>query len=162
MDTQQQRNPTVSTDDWYTPRWIIDALGPFDLDEPVERETQTYCVSFAPDKKKVINYSVEYHRNYNNLIRMSSYYFDQKQAIDIYVESDSTKRAIKIASERYGAVIANEQTMYPYLRFGVIRKFGSNKPAFFDFNTGELVLVGDQQLAVELPAFIKVKHIKED
>ncbi len=25
-------NPTVSTDDWYTPRWIIDTLGPFDTD----------------------------------------------------------------------------------------------------------------------------------
>lgn len=24
--------PTVSTDDWYTPRWIIDKLGPFDCD----------------------------------------------------------------------------------------------------------------------------------
>ena len=25
-------NPTVSTDDWYTPQWIIDTLRPFDLD----------------------------------------------------------------------------------------------------------------------------------
>ena len=32
MDTRQQKNPTVSTDDWYTPKWIIDTLGPFDLD----------------------------------------------------------------------------------------------------------------------------------
>lgn len=32
MDTRQQHNPVVSSDEWYTPRWIIDALGPFDLD----------------------------------------------------------------------------------------------------------------------------------
>ena len=32
MDTIQQHNPTPSTDDWYTPRWLIDTLGPFDLD----------------------------------------------------------------------------------------------------------------------------------
>lgn len=32
MDTRQQHNQTVSTDEWYTPRWIIDELGPFDLD----------------------------------------------------------------------------------------------------------------------------------
>lgn len=32
MDTRQQHNPKVSTDEWYTPRWIIDELGPFDLD----------------------------------------------------------------------------------------------------------------------------------
>ena len=32
MDTRQQKNPTVSPDEWYTPKWIIDTLGPFDLD----------------------------------------------------------------------------------------------------------------------------------
>ena len=32
MDTRQQRNKVVSTDEWYTPRWLIDALGPFDTD----------------------------------------------------------------------------------------------------------------------------------
>jgi len=32
MDTRAQKNGTVSSDEWYTPRWLIDALGPFDLD----------------------------------------------------------------------------------------------------------------------------------
>lgn len=32
MDTRQQKNPKTSPDEWYTPRWIIDTLGPFDLD----------------------------------------------------------------------------------------------------------------------------------
>ena len=32
MDIRQQHNPTVSPDEWYTPRWIIDELGPFDTD----------------------------------------------------------------------------------------------------------------------------------
>lgn len=32
MDTRQQRNPSVSSDEWYTPRWLIDELGPFDTD----------------------------------------------------------------------------------------------------------------------------------
>lgn len=32
MDTRQQKNKSVSTDEWYTPQWIIDLLGPFDLD----------------------------------------------------------------------------------------------------------------------------------
>ena len=27
-----RHKPKVSTDEWYTPRWIIDELGPFDLD----------------------------------------------------------------------------------------------------------------------------------
>lgn len=32
MDTRQQHNPKASTDEWYTPKWLIDELGPFDLD----------------------------------------------------------------------------------------------------------------------------------
>lgn len=32
MDTRQQHNQMPSSDEWYTPKWIIDKLGPFDLD----------------------------------------------------------------------------------------------------------------------------------
>ena len=32
MDIRQQHNPVVSSDEWYTPKWIIDVLGPFDTD----------------------------------------------------------------------------------------------------------------------------------
>lgn len=32
MDTRTQRNAVVSSDEWYTPRWVIDELGPFDTD----------------------------------------------------------------------------------------------------------------------------------
>lgn len=32
MDNRQQKNETVSSDEWYTPKWLIDTLGPFDLD----------------------------------------------------------------------------------------------------------------------------------
>lgn len=31
MDTRQQHNAVVSSDEWYTPKWLIDTLGPFDL-----------------------------------------------------------------------------------------------------------------------------------
>ena len=52
--------------------------------------------------------------------------------------------------------------MYPYLRVGVLRHYGNMRPAFFDFNTGELVLIDDHQLAVELPSFIKVKRLEKE
>ena len=32
MDTRQQKNESVSSDEWYTPKWIINELGSFDLD----------------------------------------------------------------------------------------------------------------------------------
>ena len=134
----------------------------FDLDEPIERRMQLYEISFQLDKKKVWRVSTYYDKRLKDLIHIGGRYFDNVKTLDIYVESDSRKRALKIASERYGAIIAGEQTMYPYLRVGVLRHYGNMKPAFFDFNTGELVLVDDHQLAVELPAFIKVKRIEKE
>lgn len=32
MDTRKQKKPEVSSDEWYTPRWVLDSLGEFDLD----------------------------------------------------------------------------------------------------------------------------------
>ena len=52
--------------------------------------------------------------------------------------------------------------MYPYLRIGMLRQYGNMLPAFFDFNTGELVLFDDHQLAVELPSFIKLRRIEKE
>lgn len=130
----------------------------FDLDEPIERRTQLYEISFQLDKKKVWRVSTYYDKRLKDLIHIGGRYFNNVKTLDIYVESDSRKRALKIASERYGAIIAGEQTMYPYLRVGVLRHYGNMKPAFFDFKTGEMVLFDREELAVELPDFIKVRR----
>lgn len=137
-------------DDRYT-------LEVFDLDEPIERKTHIYEISFELDKKKVWNVSIECDKRYKDMIHIGGRYFNNRKTLDIYVESDSRKRALKIASERYGAIIAGEQTMYPYLRVGVLRHYSNMLPAFFDFNTGELVLMPGQDLPTDLPAFIKVR-----
>ena len=136
------------------------SLEVFDIDEPIERRTQLYEISFELDKKKVWRVSTYYDKRLKDLIHIGGRYFNNVKTLDIYVESDSRKRALKIASERYGAIIAGEQTMYPYLRVGVLRHYGNMRPAFFAFNTGELVLIDDHQLAVELPPFIKVKRLE--
>ena len=53
MDTRQQKNPKVSSDEWYTPQWIIDTLGPFDCDPcapPVEvRPYEIAPISWTKD-----------------------------------------------------------------------------------------------------------------
>ena len=131
----------------------------YDIDEPIERKTHIYQISFELDKKKVIDVDARNSKHYKDLIRIGGKYFNQRKSLDIFVESDSRKRALKVASERYGAIIAGEQTMYPYLRVGVLNHYGRMEPAFFDFHSGELVLIDNQQLAVELPSFIKVKQI---
>ena len=155
FSTRQKALEYLDTkDDNYT-------LEVFDIDEPIERRTHLYEISFELDKKKVWRVSTYYDKRLKDLIHIGGRYFNNVKTIDIYIESDSRKRALKIASERYGAIIAGEQTMYPYLRVGVLRHYGNMRPAFFDFNTGELVLIDDHQLAVELPSFIKVKRLEK-
>ena len=134
----------------------------YDLDEPFERKTKLYCISFKLDRKKVVYVqSYETIKYYKDLIRVSPRLCNT-MTLNIYVESDSKKRAMKVASERYGAIIANEQTMYPYLRVGTINNYSRSEPAYFDFNTGELVLLPGDVLTTELPPFIKIKKIEEE
>ena len=130
----------------------------FDLDEPIERKKQIYEICFELDKKKVWNVSTTWDVRYKDMIHIGGRYFNNRKTLNIYVESDSRKRALKIASERYGAIIAGEHIMYPYLRVGVLRHYGNMVPAFFDFKTGEMVLFDREELAVELPDFIKVRR----
>ena len=151
FSTRKKASEYLDTkDDGYT-------LEVFDLDAPIERKTQIYEISFELDKKKVWSVRTIGDVRYKDTIHIGGRYFNNRKTIDIYVESDSRKRALKIASERYGAIIAGEQTMYPYLRVGVRRHYSNMVPAFFDFNTGELVLFDSEELAVELPDFIKVR-----
>lgn len=52
MDSRTQKNKTVSSDEWYTPKWIIDALGPFDLDpcSPAVRPFDTATVHWTKEQ----------------------------------------------------------------------------------------------------------------
>lgn len=127
----------------------------YDLDEPIERHTQVYRVIFRFNKKEVYSAYAMPDMCYKDLICFHDDPFDDSKTIDIYVESDGKKRALKVASERYGAIIAREETMYPYLRCSVVKDEYLTKTAHFDFYTGELVLVNNQQLITEIPEFIK-------
>lgn len=48
---EKLRKNTVSSDEWYTPRWLIEELGPFDLDpcSPVHRPFDTANRHFTKD-----------------------------------------------------------------------------------------------------------------
>ena len=52
MDTRQQKNKTVSSDEWYTPKWMIDILRPFDLDpcSPKDRPFDTATVHLTKEQ----------------------------------------------------------------------------------------------------------------
>jgi len=133
----------------------------YDVDEPTERKMQIYRVAFRLDKKDVCGVMGEMNNSYKDLINVRKAAFDDSLILDIYVESDSNERAVKVASERYGAIIANEQTMYPFLRIKVLESAYLTDTAFFDFYTGELVLRRCDRIAFDLPPYIKVRKFKD-
>ena len=151
FSTRKQANDYLDTkDDSYR-------MEMYDMDEPYESKAELYCITFRFDRKKVENVQICCVGGKKDLIHARRTYYGES-VLDIFIESDSRKRALKVASERYGAIIAGEQAMYPYLRVGLIPTFGAKKePAYFDFNTGELVLLPGQDLPTDLPAFIKVR-----
>ena len=153
FSTRRKANDYLDTkDDSYR-------LEVYDMDEAFESKTELYCITFRFDQKKVEDVQICCVGGKKDLIRARRT-FSGVSMLDIYVESDSRKRALKVASERYGAIIAGEQTMYPYLRVGLIPTFGAKtEPAYFDFNTGELMLLPGQDLPTDLPAFIKVRKV---
>lgn len=129
----------------------------FDVDEPVVREEQTFRIVFGVDGD-YIGVSVPVSDYKADLIHFITTWHDEK-LLEIYVKSDSRDRALNVASERFGAIIANQATMYPYLYVDAIKRINKLEPAYFDFKTGELVLFDYEQLCVYLPDFIKVKRI---
>ena len=151
FSTRKQANDYLDTkDDNYQ-------LEVFDLDEPIERKTELYCITFRFDRKKVEGVRICCVDGKKDLIHARRNYYGESM-LDIFIESDSRKRALKVASERYGAIIAGEQSMYHYLSVGLMPTYGKKtEPAYFDFNTGELVLLDDQVAPKDLPPFIKVK-----
>ena len=60
MDQRQQHNEKVSPDEWYTPRWIIDALGPFDID-PCAPSVKPYEIAPLSYTKEDDGLAQEWH-----------------------------------------------------------------------------------------------------
>ena len=118
-------------------------LAVFPLDEDLPpRKTKLWRVVLGLNTKKVLVCYICFDKTMKDLVQFDKDRYDEKNSIEFYIETCSRRRAKKIASERYGAVIANEQTMYPYLRQRVLE--GDGYP-YYDFNTGEIVLMdGDE------------------
>lgn len=109
---------------------------------------EVQCASKTPEtfwNKDTIRY-VCFHN-----MRDGDYY-----GIIINVRADSQQKAIKVASERYGVIIAYEQTMYPLLRAKIIY---DNYP-IYDFNTGE-ILCSNEEDRKKFPPFVKFKDISD-
>ena len=51
----------------------------FDVDEPIERKTQLYEISFELDKKKVIDVDIYWDASYKDMIHIGGRYFRNKK-----------------------------------------------------------------------------------
>lgn len=133
----------------------------FDLDVPFDRKTMTFCISLNIKNKSVVGVTIVdtmYERE--NEIRYTKLFGRSVYAIKFFIKTDSQSKAIKIASERFGAVIANEQTMYPFLRQPIFQKYGEPYYPIYDFNTGEIVIYKGEGYEYDLPEWVKVRYVE--
>lgn len=135
----------------------------FELDEPFEVEKKIFAVTLRIEDKNVIRISIEDYNNVEDCIEFNegcSYDSVRQPNITFFIKSDSKERAIKVASERFGSVIANEAVMYPYLRMRVIARkvysWTDAKYPYYDFKTGNIVLSDKETyLTNQVPGGVK-------
>lgn len=132
----------------------------FPLDAPVERNVTTWEIGLDLVNKNIRSVKSWTSRQKDLvMIGGTSLLADKENIIVFTIESDSRERAIKIASERFGAVIANERMTYPFLRAKVLKgKYGHNfeYPAY-NFKTGAIVLEEWQQMGSNMPDWVTIE-----
>jgi hypothetical protein len=144
-------------------------LEEYTLDEPVERQTRIFSIKLAMDNKEIIEVD-EFPKDFKDIVqvveerRYLTHDYNNIPALRFFIESNSRERAIKIASERFGEVIAQEQIKFPYLRVGAVMQYGRLIRPMYDYVTGEIVLNNQcaDKLTFELPAHIKTRSLFPD
>ena len=144
-------------------------LEEYTLDEPVERQTRIFSIKLAMDNKEIIEVD-EFSKDFKDIVqvveerRYLTHDYNNIPALRFFIESDSRERAIRIASERFGEVIAQEQIKFPYLRVGAVMQYGRLIRPMYDYVTGEIVLNNQcaDKLTFELPSHIKTRSLFPD
>ena len=123
------------------------------------RKEKVWSIWLNLDNKEVIAIGIRPDKERDRVHMDVTQGRDTTKYIEFCIMSDSRERAIKVASERYGEVMAQEQFKFPYLRVGVIKGYHNDgfKTPYYDFKTGEIVLRGSEEFGFELPAFIKTR-----
>ena len=123
----------------------------YNIDEPMPKhETRLWRIRLDAVTKKLRFAEYAYNDDVKDTVCMYKWYdgAKTKKGLTFYIESDSKERAVKIASERFGQVVAEEPIRFPYLRSKIIddKYTGGNFP-LYDFKTGEIVLHQWQEFA---------------
>ena len=124
----------------------------YELDEPIERETHIFAVRMSIRSKEVERCSISSCLSKKDCIEYyeRGLFENPDPRIIFYIESDSKERAIKIASERFGAVIANEKIVYEHLRERIVLNKVFCIPEYeyplYNFINGNVVLLDKFEL----------------
>lgn len=112
----------------------------YSIDKPIEHEVSIWSIMMDICSKEVLKICSYEVIEKDTIEFMPSTSF-RNECIMFTVESDSKEKAIKIVSDRFGAVIANENIIYPLLRVKAVRKkIGWYKYPIYKFKTGEILL----------------------
>jgi hypothetical protein len=115
-------------DDCKYGEWELDSLH-------ANREDHVWCVRMNySDKGKARAWIKDIYAYYRRLLGTFQYIDGE---LYFNVLADSKEKAIKIASERWGFIKANELTMFPYMRKKIIS--GGQYPNY-DFSDGRIVV----------------------
>lgn len=131
----------------------------WEVDKEFDRGARIWEVSMSADGKEIIFAEPKDLPGYKDCISFAVDYSGEERLV-FYIETDSMTRAVKIASERYGAVIANEQTHYPLLRVSGSQHSWEDYP-MIDFYTGEIVIMDEEQKS-GYPPYAKFKLVKHE
>ena len=129
----------------------------YNIDEPIERKTEIFEIGIRTKDKQVLTVQTWCSREKDMIVYCTENH--RGEMLKLYVESDSRERAIKIASERFGQVFANEQVMYPYLRTQVIKKYGGGTFPIYNFKTGAIIVFDDTQFVSKMPEWVKTEFV---
>ena len=112
----------------------------YDLDEEVEKKAQLWSVGFRVDDGELLEATT---RSFEEdkvrdtcSVKLS---WSGKLYITFYIDADSMDRAIKIASERFAAVKANEYIWLRLTRPYETDRYGIRKYESFNVKTNEFI-----------------------
>lgn len=111
----------------------------YNLDEEIDRNTKLWKVKFDINDGKLKDAQVmDYEEDdFKDTCKVLDYF--RSQLINFFVDADTMNKAVKIASERFAAVKANEYIWLRLTRPYELDKYGHNKFEGFNVKTNEFI-----------------------
>lgn len=105
-----------------------------EVDLPYERKDRVWCIEMMVSDHEVTGYGVErYYDNVEDCIRLQRRRFGD--TLSLWIKADTYERAIKIANERIGQVLAGAYIFYKK----AFLADGNNECPYVNYHTGEVV-----------------------